>query len=97
MGASILKTEKGTCILCGRKGQTEEHHLFGGPNRRLSEEDGLKVYLCPRCHHDRIHGLDRQAIEFLKQEGQRAYMETYSKGTRDFVVRYGKNYLDEWV
>lgn len=92
-----MKTEKGVCFLCGRRGQTEEHHIFGGPNRRFSEEDGLKVYLCQRCHHDRVHGYDREAIDFLKQAGQRTYMETHSASTTQFVRRYGKNFLDEWV
>lgn len=35
---SILGSRKGRCYLCGRYGHTEEHHIFGGPNRTLSEK-----------------------------------------------------------
>ena len=31
----------------------DEHHIFGGPNRKNSEEYGLKVYL---CHDHHIYG-----------------------------------------
>ena len=40
---SILGSQKGWCYLCGRCTNTQVHHIFGGPNRTLSEEYGLKV------------------------------------------------------
>ena len=54
---SLLQNkESRICYLCARGGDygwkpvLEEHHIFGGPNRHLSEEYGLKVYICPECH-----------------------------------------------
>ena len=48
MSKSMFDTKKGTCFICGCHGYTEKHHIFGGvANRRLSEADGLWVYLCP--------------------------------------------------
>lgn len=41
--ASILGSRKGRCYMCSRCGQTQEHHIFGGPNRTLSEKYGLEV------------------------------------------------------
>ena len=38
---SIIHTTKGWCYLCGRYGQTEEHHIFGGANRKVSEKYGV--------------------------------------------------------
>lgn len=50
---SLLQNkESRICYLCARRGDyswkqvLEEHHIFGGPNRHLSEEYGLKVYIC---------------------------------------------------
>ena len=47
---SLLQNkESRICYLCARGGDyswktvLEEHHIFGGPNRHLSEEYGLKV------------------------------------------------------
>lgn len=53
--ASILGSRKGRCYLCGRYTQTEEHHIFGGPNRTLSEQYGLKVDLCLECNQFGAH------------------------------------------
>jgi hypothetical protein len=49
---SIIQLNKNYCYICReqtgyiveRRG-LEEHHIFGGPNRKLSEKYGLKVYL----------------------------------------------------
>lgn len=32
---SILGSRKDRCYLCDKYGQTQEHHIFGGPNRTL--------------------------------------------------------------
>lgn len=43
----------GRCWLCGRWGWLEEHHIFGGANRKKSEKYGLKVGLCgDTCHRN---------------------------------------------
>lgn len=95
---SIIQKDRTRCFLCGRNGWSdplEEHHCFGGPNRRLSEEDGLKVYLCGnRCHRNGPGAAHRNArtAEFLKAEAQMAWEALY--GPREaFLRRYGKNYL----
>ena len=38
MSKSILDTRKGICFLCGQHDFTEVHHIFGGPNRRISDD-----------------------------------------------------------
>lgn len=94
---SILQEDK-TCFLCGRNGNgdpLEEHHIFGGTNRRLSEEDGLKVWLCGgRCHRcgKKSAHMNSDTSTFLKQEAQLAWESRY--GSREaFLKRYGRNYL----
>ncbi len=98
MKSVIQGNEKGVCYLCGRCGPTEEHHIFGGPNRKLSERYGLKVYLCSSCHRtgkQSVHR-DRDIMLSLKQAGQTAFEKTYTR--QDFMGLFGKNYLedDKW-
>lgn len=98
-----MNTQKGICYRCGRYGPTELHHIFGGTaNRRLSEEDGLKVYLCPACHNQPPYGVhfNKNTMEWLHRVGQEAYeSELIKKGFSPaeartwFMHRYGKNYL----
>jgi len=54
---SILQDKDGRCFLCMLLDNNnfyypdiEEHHVFEGPDRPISTEEGLTVYLCPRHH-----------------------------------------------
>lgn len=91
---SILGSRKGRCYLCGRYGHTEEHHIFGGPNRTLSEKYGLKVYLCLECHATGKHAVhrDKAVMDELHRQGQEAFEEQL--GSRKvFMQIFGRNYL----
>lgn len=111
MAATIMNTRKGECYLCGCYGHTEEHHIFeGSANRSISEQEGLKVWLCPECHRfgkDSIH-LDpnsERAIN-LKKEAQRKWEWKYREEHKEygnsalmmarleFLRLFGKSYLD---
>ena len=88
----------GECFICGRFGYVERHHVFGGTaNRRLSEEDGLTVYLCPDCHRNAPHAAHRcrATMDSLHRWGQERWMEQTGGSTADFIARYGRNYLPE--
>ena len=85
---------KGRCYLCSRCGQTQEHHIFGGPNRTLSEKYGLKVYLCLECHATGKHAVhrDKAVMDELHRQGQEAFEEQL--GSRKvFMQIFGRNYL----
>ena len=75
--ASILGSRKGRCYLCSRCGQTQEHHIFGGPNRTLSEKYGLKVYLCLECHATGKHAVhrDKAVMDELHRQHLRSSLE----------------------
>lgn len=97
---SIVQSDCSVCFLCGRNGavdRLEKHHIFGAANRRLSEEDGLFIYLCGhRCHRNgksAVH-MDKVTMEAFHKIGQRAY-ETHIGSREDFIKRYGKNYLGD--
>lgn len=99
--SSILHRKDGTCYMCMLNGDyrrqqyTEEHHIFGGPNRQISEAEGLKVYLC-REHHtagpEAVHN-NADNMKMLREIGQRAYEETHTR--QQFMERFGKNYIDD--
>ena len=78
------------CLICGREA-SDRHHLFSGTaNRRLSEEDGMVVMLCRKCHR-MVHD-DPNWNKATKAYGQRLWEEKY--GTREeFIRRYGKSWL----
>lgn len=101
MSKSLLDTKKGVCFMCGRYGPTEVHHIFGGvANRKLSEQDGIWVYLCPDCHNRPPNGVhfNKENMEWLHKLGQKAYELsrcdlTAEEARTAFMERYGKNYL----
>ena len=94
MKQSILDTQKYVCFLCGRIGPTECHHIFGGPNRRLSDEDGLFVHLCHSCHNQPPDGahFNKETAKKLHMVGQKAWEAKYGDRA-DFMRRYGKNFM----
>ena len=90
-----------TCWLCGKNGADEpldRHHLFGGGNRRKSEQLGLVVDLCHgSCHifGERAAHRCREMAQALHEYGQRLAMERMGWSTEEFVREFGRNYLDE--
>lgn len=94
---SIIQKKDGRCLLCRMAGDestkyVEEHHVFGGPRRAISEAEGLKVYLCVEHHREgkkAAHGC-RETREMLQRIAQEAWEE---RGTREEWMRLmGKNY-----
>lgn len=113
---SILQDKKsGCCYICEHwrgddsiKRDLEEHHIFYGPNRRLSERYGLKVMLCRYHHQGDIHGAhdaihnnpDKTNDQRLKAIAQQAWEKRFAKalaGTEkaheEFRAVFGKNYI----
>ncbi len=99
---SILWQEEGTCYLCERldrlychHNMLETHHIFGGPNRRISEEHGFKVKLCISHHRtgpDAVHRNIKSA-RLLQRDAQREYEKTHTR--EQFMALIGRNYLED--
>lgn len=86
---SIVQTDDwDVCFICGRNRNAglQTHHIFGGPNRRLSDEDGLTVRLCVDCHR-KAHR-DRLTADYLHYQGRMAYLEHHTQ--EEFRQRYGR-------
>ena len=91
MKNSSVQDDTSRCFLCGREGYLHEHHVMNGKGwRRLSDEDRLVVYLCPKCH-DYIHS-NADARKFLKAQAEMVYLETHT--FNEWMKRYGKNYIE---
>lgn len=91
---SIIQKEK-ECYICGTNVWLEEHHVFGGANRKISEKYGLKIWLCHRHHNEVPDGIhfDKWLRNRVKQDTQRLFMKHYSKTKEEFRDIFGKSYL----
>lgn len=87
---SIVQKNK-ECFVCGNP-TVEKHHLIGGTaNRKLSDKDGLWIWLC-RKHHEEAH-LDSSANLVYKRLGQIFYETDHTRD--EFIKRYGKSFIDK--
>lgn len=93
---SIIQTDRNTCYLCGRNSSFEpldEHHVYAGANRKLSERYGLKVYLHHwTCHLNGVHK-DGVLADRLKADVQQKAMEHYGWSKEQFIEIFGKSYV----
>ncbi len=100
---SILQDkESGICYLCaklkedyGRKSPLHEHHVYGGVNRRISEENGFKVYLCLQHHVDGQEAVHNniENMRIIQRDCQEEYEKTHTR--QQFMKLVGRNYLDQ--
>lgn len=91
---SIIQTDDDKCFICQMAFGSEEHHIFpGNPNRRHSEEDGLKIRVCRHCHEELHCGKKSgEMMDKLQRLGQEKYEAMI--GTREqFRERYGRSWL----
>lgn len=99
---SIIQTNRHYCYLCGRVrsfvNPLEEHHVYFGPNRKISEKYGLKVYLCKtRCHNGGPYSVHKNAenCKVLQSEVQQIAMKYYGWSIKDFIRIIGRNYTED--
>lgn len=97
---SIIQENK-ECFLCRYLYDSEnifnlqDHHIFfGTANRRLSEEYGLKVWLCIYHHIEGLGAVhkNRDYDIILKKIAQKKFEETNTRG--EFIQIFGKSYID---
>ena len=95
MSKSILQTKK-ECYITKSTTNLHKHHIFEGTaNRRISEEDGLWIWLRAAWHNASDYGVhsDKELDLQLKKIAQKSWQKFYGKTKEDFIVRYGKNFL----
>ena len=95
MKQSILQDGK-YCMVCGSEQNLQKHHIFGGANRKFSDEDGLWIWLCIDHHtgDQGIHSAKGSAMMQRYHEiGEREWLRKYGKTIEQFRRRYGKSWL----
>lgn len=96
MTRSIIQNEKRCYVktCCKTTGLHLHHCFYGTANRRLSDEDGLVIWLCYEHHLGDAGVHNNKTLDNeIKAEAEEIYLETYNKTIEDFIKRYGKNYL----
>lgn len=95
---SIIQGDREHCFICGRNARADywgldEHHVFGGANRRMSEKYGLKVYIChDSCHLNGVHK-DAELNRKVQAIVQKRAMQYYGWTIQDFIRIFRKNYI----
>lgn len=94
MAESIMQVGR-YCYICKNEynlyttTHLEEHHVFGGPLRPLSEHYGLKVWLCHRHHNEPPTGVhfDATANWRLQRDAKRAFDQRHGPGMLDKLIK----------
>lgn len=89
---SIIQKEK-ECLVCHTRRGLHRHHVFGGPNRPISERTGMTVWLCGRHHNMSRDGVHRNKC--LDMEVKRLAQHTFEqyRSREEFMELFGRNYL----
>lgn len=100
---SIITYDTEHCLICGSPNVVEHHAISGTSGRKLADEDGLTIPLCPKHHNmdsrESVH-LNAAITRWSKMVGQLAYEKklvseghTESEARELFMRRYVKSYL----
>ena len=91
---SIMQEEK-ECYVTGRTKGLHKHHIYGGPNRQISEKNGFYIWLIPTFHNLSDKGIhfDKAFDLNVKRACQREYEKTHSR--EEFMKLIGRNYLED--
>lgn len=95
MAKSILQNKK-ECYITKSTYNLHKHHVMEGTaNRKLSEQDGLWLWLRADWHNLSNYGVhfNKELDLKLKKITQKRWQEYYSKTKEDFIKRYGKSYI----
>ena len=89
---SILQTER-ECYFTHRTGDLHKHHIYFGPNRKVSDDNGFWVWLIPPLHNRSVQAVHhcRDLDLKLKTECQAKYEETHTR--EEFMALVGRSYL----
>lgn len=88
----ITDMDEAYCYVTGSTVNLDFHHIFNGPYKFKSEQDGYYVFLRHDVHM-RLHETQagRQFWTTLKRRCQEHFERTHTR--EQFIKRYGRNYL----
>ena len=92
---SVLQGKIKECYITGREYGLHKHHIYEGPNRKISDKCGFWVWLIPEYHNMSDAGVhfNKELDTKLKQDCQRQF-EADGHTREEFMSLIGKNYLE---
>lgn len=88
---SVLVEDMEHCVECGHENPQEHHVFYGTANRKISDQDGMIIPLCLRCHANLHNDPNKTLDRKWRHIAQAKYEETHTR--EEFRKRYGKSYL----
>lgn len=92
---SIIQTEK-CCFLCGSTKNLNLHHcIHGVAHRKISDQEGLTIYLCVKHHtgsKEAVHLNPSLDLE-IKQLAERVWLEKHNNNIGLWMKLFRRNYL----
>lgn len=97
---SIIQKKNKRCYLCqlvdnnySEHRYIERHHIYDGPNRKVSEENGFVVYLCVKHHREGPAAVHNNSAmnRMIQKACQRVYERSHSR--EEFMALIGRSYI----
>ena len=92
---SILSNTR-ECFICHAPDPLHRHHIYEGTGRRkISEQQGCWIWLCPRHHNASNFGIhaNKELDLKIKQMCEEKWLEIHDATQEDFIEVFGRNYL----
>lgn len=100
---SIITNDLEHCLICGSPTVAIHHAINGNPGRKLADEDGLLIPLCPKHHNmdskESVH-LNSIIGKWVKMVAQLSYIQnevskglTVEEARKKFFDRYKKFFI----
>ena len=101
-GKSLMSDEDNPmCFICNTTLNLQVHHIFNGPNRTKSDEDGCWCYLCAYHHVDGNNSVHRnpERAMYLKRICQRKWEQRYEEEfpNSDYIEAFRKRYHKSYI
>lgn len=95
---SIFTDDMNKCIVTSAMTNIERHHVFGGTDRKKSEEYGFVVPLHASVHPNGARNTDKNWVDldhWLKRKCQEYFIEVAHHGDREEFYRLFGRYYDD--
>lgn len=103
MGARpSLYPDDRTCFVCGSP-HVEQHHVYKGSRRPISDREGCTVWLCHAHHQNHRVGVhyDREFDDWLRADCQRRWeqreMDEAGIGQDEARERFGSRFYESYL
>lgn len=92
---SVFQNKK-ECFICKSTRKLNDHHIFPGSRRKISERLGLKVWLCTNHHtvlNESVHQNPNHGLDLRLKQMAQTYFEEHIGDRDEFREIFGKSWL----